>query len=71
MEIQNINKAEVAPKTETQVQDIFINGKSTNEYTDRVEMFIKIIEWDSNCIRIYLISFNNFGYFKDRKNWKS
>jgi hypothetical protein len=55
LEIQNINKAEVAPKTETQVQDI-------------IEMFIKIIEWDSNCIRIYLISFNNFGYFKDRKN---
>ena len=35
MEIKNINKAEVAPKTETQVQDIFINGKSTNEYTNR------------------------------------
>ena len=35
MEIQNINKAEVAPKTETQVQDVFINRKSTNEYTDR------------------------------------
>ena len=35
LEIQNINKAEVAPKTETQVQDIFINGKSANEYTDR------------------------------------
>ena len=34
METQNKNKAEVAPKTETQVQDIFINGKSTNEYTD-------------------------------------
>ena len=48
LETQDINKAEVAPKTETQVQDIFINGKSTNEYTDRVEMFIKIIEWDSN-----------------------
>ena len=35
MEIQNINKAEVAPKIETQVQHIFINGKSTKENTDR------------------------------------
>ena len=35
METKNINKAEVAPKTETQVQDIFINGKSANEYTNR------------------------------------
>ena len=35
MEIQNINKAEVALKTETQVQDVFINGKSAKEYTNR------------------------------------
>ena len=35
METQNINKAEVAPKTESQVQDVFINGKSTKEYTQR------------------------------------
>ena len=53
METQNINKAEVPPKTETQVQDIFINGKSTNEYTDR--------DWDvyrNNRIGFIFQSYN-------------
>ena len=49
LEAHNINKAEVAPKTEAKAQDVFINGKSTKEYTDRDWAFkINIINI-TNC----------------------